>query len=144
MNSRLILGFILGIIVVAVLLLYYLYYGVTSRAIGTSELEAPSAISGDNLYVAWRTNKTADNNGEIMFRASTDGGATFGDEMYLSNITNPDSWRVEVVGEGPNALVSMLGEGPTAGQTFGPMLMLATNGTIGESTEEEGETEDGE
>ena len=65
-------------------------------------------------------------------------------KMYLSNITNPDSWRVEVVGEGPNALVSMLGEGPNAGQTFGPMLMLATNGTIGESTEEEGETEDGE
>ena len=80
MNSRLILGFILGIIVVAVLLLYYLYYGVTSRVIGTSELEAPSAISGDNLYVAWWTNRTADNNGEIMFRASTDGGATFGDE----------------------------------------------------------------
>jgi hypothetical protein len=144
MNSRRILGFILGIVVVAVLLLYYIYYGVTSRGVGTSEPEAPLAISGDNVYVAWWNNKTANNNEEIMFRASTDGGTTFGDEMYLSNTTNADSWRVEVTGEGPNVLISMLGEGPNAGQTFGPMLMLATNETIGESTEEEGETEDGE
>jgi hypothetical protein len=140
MNSRRILGFILGIIVVAVLLLYYIYYGVTSRGV----TEAPSAISGNNVYVAWWTNETANNNEEIMFRASTDGGATFGDEMYLSNTTSADSWSVEVTGEGPNVLISMLGEGPNAGQTFGPMLMLATNGTIGESVEEEGETKDGE
>ena len=70
-----------------------------------------------------------------MFRESTDGGTTFGDETNLSNTYPPDSWRVQVVGEGPNTLISMIGEGPNAGQTFGPMLMLATNGTIGESTE---------
>ena len=79
-----------------------------------------------------------------MFRESTDGGTTFGHEMSLSNTYPPNSWRVQVTGEGPNVLVSMIGEGPNAGQTFGPMLMLATNGTIGESAEEEGETEDGE
>jgi hypothetical protein len=127
MNSRLILGFILGIIVVAVLLLYFIYYGVTSGN-GRSKPDSPSAISGDNVYVAWWTN----DNEEIMFRESTDDGTTFGDEMYLSNFTNADSWGVEVVGEGPNVLVTMIGEGPNTGQTFGPMLMLSTNGTIGE------------
>ena len=30
-----------------------------------------------------------------MFRASTDGGATFGDKINLSNTTDADSWRVE-------------------------------------------------
>ena len=134
MNSRLTLGFILGIIVVAVLLLYFMYYGVTSGN-GISKPDSPSAISGDNVYVAWWTKETGNDIGEIMFRESTDGGTTFGDEMYLSNVTNPDSWGVEVVGEGPNVLVTMIGEGPNAGQTFGPMLMLATNGTIGENTE---------
>ena len=134
MNSRLTLGFILGIIVVAVLLLYFMYYGVTSGN-GISKPDSPSAISGDNVYVAWWTDETADNNEEIMFRESTDGGTTFGHEMSLSNTYPPNSWRVQVTGEGPNVLVSMIGEGPNAGQTFGPMLMLATNGTIGESTE---------
>ena len=133
MNSRLILGFILGVIVVAVLLLYFFYYGVTSTGVRRSEPEAPSAVSGDNVYVAWWTNEAADNNEEIMFRESTDGGTTFGDETNLSNTYPPDSWRVQVVGEGPNTLISMIGEGPNAGQTFGPMLMLATN----ESAEEE-------
>jgi hypothetical protein len=120
MNSRRVLGIILGIIVVAVLVTY----GVTSRGVGRSESE----ISGDNVYVGWFT-KTANNSEEIVFRASTDGGATFGDEMYLSNTTNADTWSVEVTGEGPNVLVRMIGEGPNAGQTFGPILMLATNET---------------
>ena len=137
MNSRLILGFILGIIVVAVLLLYFIYYGVTSTGVRRSEPEAPSAVSGDNVYVAWWTDETADNNEEIMFRESTDGGTTFGHEMSLSNTYPPNSWRVQVIGEGPNVLLN-------AGQTFGPILMLATNGTIGESAAEEGETEVGE
>lgn len=33
---------------------------------------APPAITGDNIYVAWWTNETG--NDEVMFRASTDGG----------------------------------------------------------------------
>ena len=67
MNSRLILGFILGVIVVAVLLLYFVYYGVTSTGVGRSEPKATSAISGDNVYVAWWTNET------VIFRESTMG-----------------------------------------------------------------------
>ena len=56
------------------------------------EAKAPMATSGDNVYIVWWSNKTG--NDEIMFRASTDNG-----------------------------------------KTFGPILKLATNGTIGTSTE---------
>jgi hypothetical protein len=110
----------------------------------TIDRKAPPAITGDNVYVAWWTNNTANNNEEIMFRVSTDGGATFGDKINLSNTTNADSWRVEIAGEGDNVVVSWWETNETsdtpvartstdAGETFGPMLMLATNGTIGES-----------
>jgi hypothetical protein len=89
-----------------------------------------------------------------MFRASTDAGATFGDKINLSNTTDSDSSRVEIAGKGPNVLVSWWETNETAdtpvaristdnGATFGPMLMLATNGTIGEPAAEE-ETEEEE
>jgi hypothetical protein len=111
---------------------------------------APSVVSGDNIYIAWWTNNTENNNEEVMFRASNDGGATFGDKINLSNTTDADSWRVEIAGEGDNVVVSWWETNQTsdipvarisndAGQTFGPLLRLATNGTIG-STEEGGET----
>ncbi|HKG32073.1 MAG TPA: hypothetical protein VKA91_12450 [Nitrososphaeraceae archaeon] len=41
-----------------------------------------------------------------MFRASSDGGATFGDKINLSNTTNADSTRAEIAGEGDNVIVS--------------------------------------
>jgi hypothetical protein len=41
-----------------------------------------------------------------MFRASTDGGATFRDKINLSNTTEADSWRVEIAGEGETVAVS--------------------------------------
>jgi hypothetical protein len=113
--------------------------------------KAPPVVSGENVYLAWWTNKTANNFEEVMFRASTDSGATFGDKINLSNTTDADSWRVEIAGEGDNVVVSWWETNQTsdipvtristdAGQTFGPMLMLATNGTIGEAegTEEGG------
>jgi hypothetical protein len=116
---------------------------------------APAAISGDNVYIAWQSNNTANGNEDIIFRASTDGGTSFGDKINLSNTTNADSSRVEIAGEGPNVLVSwwetnQTSESPVAristdnGATFGPMLVLATNGTLGEAGQEEEETEEGE
>ena len=42
-------------------------------------LAAPIAASDNNVYIAWWTNKTG--NDEVLFRASTDGGATFGDKI---------------------------------------------------------------
>jgi hypothetical protein len=108
---------------------------------------APVAITGDNVYVAWWTNKTENNNEEVMFRASTDGGQTFGEKINLSNTPDADSSRVEIAGEGENVIVSWWETNQTsdtpvarisndAGATFGPMLRLAANGTIG-STEEQ-------
>ncbi len=108
---------------------------------GRTDSKAPVVISGDNIYIAWWTNNTANNNEDVMFRASNDGGATFGDKMNLSNTPDADSWRVEVAAEGADVIVSwwetnQTSDTPVAristdgGQTFGPMLMLASNGTI--------------
>jgi hypothetical protein len=69
-------------------------------------------------------------------------------QLNLSNTTEADSWRVEIAGEGETVVVSWWETNQTsdtpvaristdAGETFGPMIMLATNGTIS-STEEEG------
>jgi hypothetical protein len=113
---------------------------------------APVVVSGDDIYVAWWTNKTTNNNEEVMFRASNDGGQTFGDKINLSNTTDADSWRVEIAGEGTDVAVTWWETNQTAdtpvarisndgGQTFGPVLRLAANGTISstETTTTEGE-----
>ena len=103
--------------------------------------EAPIATSGDNAYITWWSNKTG--NEEVMFRASTDNGATFGDKINLSNTTEADSDDAEIAASGDNVYVSWwerneTNDTPVArvsndnGATFGPILMLATNGTIGE------------
>jgi hypothetical protein len=116
--------------------------------------QAPTVVTGDNIYIAWWTNNTENGNEEVMFRASTDGGATFTDKINLSNTTDADSWRVEIAGEGETVVVSWWETNQTsdtpvaristdAGETFGPMLRLAANGTIA-STEEGGEGEEGE
>jgi hypothetical protein len=67
---------------------------------------APVAITGDNVYVAWWTNKTANQNEEVMFRASTDGGATFDDKIDLSNSTNSDSWKAEIDANADSVVVT--------------------------------------
>jgi hypothetical protein len=114
--------------------------------------KAPIIVSGDNIFIAW-WNGTAglpDVQTDVMFRASTDGGATFGDRINLSNTTDADSGLVEIAGEGETVVVSWWETNQTsdipvaristdAGETFGPLLMLGANGTIG-VTEEEGET----
>jgi hypothetical protein len=109
---------------------------------------APVVVSGENIYVAWWTNNTANNNEEVMFRASNDGGATFGDKMNLSNSPDANSSRVEIAAEGADVVVTwwetnQTSDTPVArisndgGATFGPMLRLASNGTIS-STEAAG------
>jgi Neuraminidase (sialidase) len=133
---------------------------VTEDGITERSARAPSVVTGENVYIAW-WNGTAgepDVQTDVMFRASTDGGATFSDKINLSNTTDADSWRVEIAGEGDTVVVSWWETNQTsdipvaristdAGETFGPMLRLATNGTIS-GTEEEGaaagEEEEGE
>ena len=108
---------------------------------GRTDSKAPAVVSGDNIYIAWWTNNTENGNEEVMFRASNDAGQTFGDKINLSNTTDADSWRVEIAAEGADVLVTWWETNQTSdvpvaristdgGETFGPVLRLATNGTI--------------
>ena len=108
--------------------------------------EIPIATSGDNVYMTWWSNKSGNN--EVMFRASTDGGATFGDKINLSNTADADSVDANVEATGDNVYVTWWERNQTVndpvarisadnGETFGPLLRLAINGTIGEEQEED-------
>ena len=152
MNVRNVLGVIIGITLVTTIaatsmLLYQTAY---ANATWDFSRKAPIASSGQNVYMAWWTNNTANGNNEVMFRSSTDGGQTFGDKINLSNTTNADSTRVEIDSDADSVVVTWWETNQTsdtpvaristdAGQTFGPTLMLATNGTIGQTVEEEPE-----
>ena len=106
--------------------------------------KAPPAISGENIYVTWWTNKTG--NDEVLFRASTDKGQTFGDKINLSNTTDAASTRAEIDSDANNVVVTWWETNDTSdvpvmkvsndnGKTFGPLLKLGANGTIGSSGE---------
>jgi hypothetical protein len=148
-NIRFIIGVTLMItLVTTIAITISSFQKATAFEVTSIDRKAPVAISGENVYIAWWTNNTANNNEEIMFRASTDGGATFDDKINLSNTTDADSWRVEIAGEGPNVLVSWWETNQTSdipvarvsndnGVTFGPMLRLSANGVIGEAEGEE-------
>jgi hypothetical protein len=112
--------------------------------------KAPSVITGDNVYIAWWNGTVGlpDVQTDVMFRASADGGQTFGDKINLSNSPTFDSADVEIAGEAENVIVSWWERNQTSdtpvarisnngGQTFGPMLMLGTNGPISSTEEEE-------
>jgi hypothetical protein len=114
------------------------------------EPKAPMAASeedGNNVYVVWWTNRSG--NWEVMFRASNDGGQTFGDKINLSNSPDTQSQTAEILAFGNNVFVtwwelnenvhphtneSVMRVSTDAGQTFGPVLNLGTNGTITTTT----------
>ena len=118
-------------------------------ALGFANIEinfrkAPIATSGDNnVYVVWWTNKSGNN--EVMFRASNDGGATFAKKINLSNTTTAESEDAQIAASGKNVYVTWWERNQTAntpvmkistdnGKSFGPMLKLASNGTIASSS----------
>jgi hypothetical protein len=122
------------------------------EAFAPTSFRAPPAITGDNIYVAWWTNNTANDNEEVNFRASNDGGQTFGDKINLSNTTNSNSSNVEIESDADSIVVSWWETNQTSttpvmrvsndnGATFGSVLRLAPNGTIGVSEDEETEEE---
>jgi len=103
---------------------------------------APIATSVDNIYITWWTNKTG--NDEVMFRASTDGGKTFGDKINLSNSTRAESQDAHIDASGDRVFVTWWDRNATSeepllrtstdmGATFGPVMKLSTDGTIGSS-----------
>jgi hypothetical protein len=104
---------------------------------------APIAISGENVYIVWFSDKNMpNNNSEVFFRASNNGAATFGDKINLSNTTTADSIDAEIAADGDEVIVTWWERNQTSndpvfrasvdnGLTFGPLLKLGTNGTIG-------------
>ena len=140
MNTRIILGVVVMITVGTTLLASSLVHPAIAASRKCPCPMAPPAITGDNIYVAWWTNKTG--NDEVMFRASTDAGKTFGDKINLSNTTDADSRDVEIDSDADSVVVTLWETNETNnipvmrvsddnGKTFGPLLKLATNGTIG-------------
>ena len=104
---------------------------------GDTILKVPIAISGSNVYLAWPSNTTG--NSEVMFRASSDGGKTFGDKVNLSNSSKSESVNAEIEAAGSSVYVTWWERNATSnepllrvsndnGKTFAPPLML-TSGT---------------
>jgi hypothetical protein len=81
-----------------------------------------------------------------MFRASSDGGKTIGERINFSNTSNVDSVGREIAASGNNVFVAwweranqtnneaVMKISTDNGKTFGPMLKLGANGTIGSSS----------
>jgi hypothetical protein len=100
------------------------------------------AAYGDNVYVTSWDKKTG--NWEVFLARSTDNGETFGDSVNLSNTTDKSSdaahnfaladnlymtwWETSKNG----TTVPVFRASNDNGETFGPVLKLPTNGTIGE------------
>jgi uncharacterized protein (UPF0333 family) len=98
------------------------------------QAKAPMATSGNNVYVAWWTNKTG--NDEVMFKASTDSGKTFGNKMNLSNSPNTQSQDAQIAASGSNVYVTWWERNATSnepvlrvsndnGKTFGEKILLS-------------------
>ncbi len=105
----------------------------TDTALKTPK-RAPVATSGDNVYIAWWTNKSGD--WEVMFKASTDGGKTFGSQINLSNSKGVVSNDAEIAAAGSNVYITWWERNQTAnepvlrtsidnGKTFGEKIMLS-------------------
>ena len=104
--------------------------------------KAPIAISGDNVFIVWFNDQnTPNNNSEVLFRSSADSGVTFADKINLSNTTSADSIDAEIAVDGNNVIITWWERNATSeepvlrastdnGATFGPILRLASNGTI--------------
>jgi hypothetical protein len=105
--------------------------------------KAPIAVSGKNVYIVWFNDQnTPNNNSEILFRYSNDRGVTLSDKINLSNTTNADSVDAEIAANGNNVIITWWERNQTSnepvvrisidnGTTFGPLLKLADNGSIG-------------
>src|SRR5206468_5327400 len=144
MKTKFVLGAVIGITLITLgatpaMFLLQQVYALRESFREDFTTKVPVAISGDNVYVSWWTNKTG--NDEVMFRSSTDAGKTFGDKINLSNTTNSESQDVEIAADAVKVVVAWWERNQTSnepvkiisdggGKTFGPLLKLATNGTI--------------
>jgi hypothetical protein len=106
------------------------------------QIDTNVALSGNNTYAMWWENKTG--NWEVLFSRSIDGGQTFEDTINLSNSSTTRSERAQLAAVGNNVYVTwweepgrepMFRSSNDNGETFGPVLRLAGNGTIGSGKE---------
>jgi hypothetical protein len=110
------------------------------RVVMKTPSRAPIATSGDkDVYITWWTNQSG--NWDVFFRASTDGGKTFGPKINLSNSKGVISNDAEIAAAGSNVYLSwweranatsnepVLKISNDNGKTFGPILKLSANGT---------------
>ena len=129
-----------GVIIATTVAVYPILQTVNALSIICPE-NVPIATSGDNVYITWWSNKTG--NHEVLFRASNDNGASFGDKINLSNNTTTESVDAMIEASGDNVFVTWWERNETAndpimrvsndnGLTFGPILSIANNDTIGE------------
>jgi hypothetical protein len=92
------------------------------------------AASGNNVYIVWYDYEIADN-WDVYFRASNDGGKTFGEIINISNTTDRVSHQPEIAADGNNVYVTYWDDMPLdkkaftristdAGQTFGTPIQL--------------------
>jgi hypothetical protein len=154
MNSKLVLIGIVASILIVTVTLASGTIGLQTYASSNSDFdiptvakaraEAPTVVTGDNVYIVWFTNVgTVNSNYEVGFRASTDNGQTFGPITNVSNTDNYDSVNAEISAEGDNVIVSYWEQNETSflpyakvstdgGQTFGERLNITDNafGTI--------------
>jgi hypothetical protein len=121
---------------------YQASYATEKPSKPSKALPAVIATSDENVYVVWGNNDTAENNTEVMFRASNDGGQSYRDKINLSNSSSSNSTDYDIEATDNNVIVSWWETNTTSaepviifsndhGTTFGPILRLASNGTIG-------------
>jgi hypothetical protein len=67
------------------------------------------AVFGDNIYIVW-LDQDADNNTNILLKASSDGGATFGRTVHISNNANQETFP-KVAAYGDNVYIAWNMEG---------------------------------
>jgi hypothetical protein len=109
--------------------------------LGDSMENTRTTTSGDNVYVVSWDKKSG--NWEVFLARSTDNGKTFENTINLSNSSDTRSDRAMLASVGDNVYVSWWETNKDAkqepvmrvsndnGQTFGPVLKLASDGPIG-------------
>lgn len=141
MNTKINLGVIIMVALVTSISSLALQYKAEGQMnLAARSEKAPVATFENDIYVAWWTNETG--NDEVMYRVSSDGGKTFTDKINLSNTPGADSVDVEIAADEGKVAITWWERGESVnepvirissdgGKNFGPLLKLAANGTVG-------------
>ena len=143
MRHKIVVGIIISIFLAATTGLSPISAQTTSEVmVDAGKNRALIATSGENIYTVWWSWSNQTGHYEVMFRTSVDGGQTFSDKINLSNTTDAESVDAQIAASGDSVFVTWWEQTQTAnepvmmishdnGMTFGPLLRLAANGTIG-------------